>query len=135
MPYVRTVRTASGAIAVQIVHSSHRGSRDIEHIGSAHDAVELELLKAVARQRLAAGQGELALGLDTAAAGGPLPITGSRTPPQRPPRRSWRFAPCRFDGLAARRHRSWAGGNRSTVQPLSPALDLARTCPTPPAHG
>jgi Transposase DDE domain len=78
MPYVRTVRTASGARAVQIVYSSHRGSRDIEHIGSAHDDVELELLKAVARQRLAAGQGELDLTLDTAAPGGPLPITASR---------------------------------------------------------
>ena len=78
MPYVRTVKTASGAVAVQIVYSSHRGSRQIEHIGSAHDDGELELLKAVARQRLAAGQGELDLGLDTSAAGGPLPITASR---------------------------------------------------------
>jgi hypothetical protein len=62
-PYVRTVKTASGARAVQIVHSFHRGSRDIEHIGSAQDGAELELLKAVARQRLAAGQEELDLGL------------------------------------------------------------------------
>src|SRR6266516_4003954 len=77
-PYLRTVKTTSGATAVQIVHSSHRGSRDIEHIGSAHDDVGLELLKAVARQRLAAGQGELDLGLDTAAPGGPLPITSTR---------------------------------------------------------
>ena len=78
MPYVRTVKTASGATAVQIVYSSRRGSRDIEHIGSAHDEVELELLKAAARQRLTAGQGELDLGLDAGAAGGPLPITASR---------------------------------------------------------
>jgi len=78
VPYVRTVRTASGATAVQIVHSSHRGSRDIEHLGSAHDDAEVELLKAAARQRLAAGQGVLDLGLDAGAAGGPLPITGSR---------------------------------------------------------
>ena len=78
MPYVRTVKTASGATAVQIVYSSRRGSRDIEHIGSAHDDAELELLKAAARQRLAAGQGELDLGLDAGAAGGPLPITSSR---------------------------------------------------------
>ncbi len=84
MPYVRTVRTASGATAVQIVYSSRRGSRDIEHIGSAHDDVELELLKAVARQRLAAGQGVLDLGLEQTdparkgAGGGPLPITASR---------------------------------------------------------
>src|SRR2546421_7557703 len=74
-PYVRTVKTASGARAVQIVHSCRRGSRDIEHIGSAHDDAELELLKAAARQRLAAGQGELDLGLDAAAAGGAPPIT------------------------------------------------------------
>ena len=78
MPYVRTVKTASGATAVQIVYSSHRGSRDIEHIGSAHDDTELELLKAAARQRLAAGQGELDLGLDPGAPGGPLPISASR---------------------------------------------------------
>jgi hypothetical protein len=80
-PYVRTVKTASGARAVQIVHSSRRGSRDIEHIGSAHDDAELEVLKAVARQRMTAGQGELDLGLDAvgqAAPGGPLPITSSR---------------------------------------------------------
>jgi hypothetical protein len=84
VPYVRTVRTASGATAVQIVYSSHRGSRDIEHIGSAHDEVELELLKTVARQRLAAGQGVLDLVLEPAepagkgVGGGPLPITASR---------------------------------------------------------
>jgi hypothetical protein len=77
-PYLRTVKTSSGATAVQIVHSSRRGSRDIEHLGSAHDAAELELLKAAARQRLAAGQGVLDLGLDTGAPGGPLPITSSR---------------------------------------------------------
>jgi hypothetical protein len=78
---MRTVKTASGARAVQIVHSSRRGSRDIEHIGSAHDDAELELLKAAARQRLAAGQGELDLGLEPdqrAAAGDPLPIRSSR---------------------------------------------------------
>ena len=61
--YVRTVKTASGARAVQIVHSKLRGSRDIEHVGSAHTDADLELLKAVARQRLAAGQGELDLRL------------------------------------------------------------------------
>jgi hypothetical protein len=61
------------------VHSSRKGSRDIEHIGSAHD-VELVLLKTVAGQRFAAGQGELDLGLDAPPeAGGPLPITATRT--------------------------------------------------------
>jgi hypothetical protein len=42
---VRTVRTGPGAAAVQILYSSRRGSRDIEHIGPAHDEAELELLK------------------------------------------------------------------------------------------
>jgi hypothetical protein len=78
VPYVRTVRTSSGATAVQIVYSYHRGSRQIEHIGSAHDDTELELLKAVARQRLAAGQGELDLGLAAGAPGAPLPIRSAR---------------------------------------------------------
>jgi hypothetical protein len=81
-PYVRTVKTPSGATAVQIVYSSRRGARDIEHIGSSHDETELEVLTAAARQRMAAGQGELDLGLDRTAsagsAGGPLPITSSR---------------------------------------------------------
>ncbi len=70
---------------MQIVHSTRGGSRDIEHIGSAHDDAELEVLKAAARQRLNAGQRELDLGLGGAegagwAAGqaGALPITGSR---------------------------------------------------------
>jgi hypothetical protein len=55
------------------------GARDIEHLGSAHDEDELEALKAAGRQRIAAGQGELDLGLEPAAqGGGPLPITSSR---------------------------------------------------------
>jgi hypothetical protein len=78
VPYVRTGKTSSGATAVQIVYSYHRGSRQIEHLGSAHDDAGVELLKAAARQKLAAGQGELDLGLDTGSPGGPLPITSSR---------------------------------------------------------
>jgi Transposase DDE domain len=77
--YVRTVKTASGAIAVQIVYSSRRGSRSIEHLGSAHDDGELEALRTAARQRLAAGQGELDLGLPAGTSpGGPLEIASSR---------------------------------------------------------
>ena len=78
MPYVRTVKTKSGATAVQVVWSSRRGSREIEHIGSAHDDAELEALKAAAGQRIAAGQTELDLGLGDSGAAGPLPITSSR---------------------------------------------------------
>jgi hypothetical protein len=50
--YVRTVQTASGATAVQVVYSKRRGARRMEHIGSAHDEQEVEALKAAARQRL-----------------------------------------------------------------------------------
>jgi hypothetical protein len=78
VPYVRTVKTKSGATAVQVVWSSQRGSRSIEHIGSAHDEAELEALKAAARQKIAAGQLELDLGLQAAGPSGPLPVTSSR---------------------------------------------------------
>jgi hypothetical protein len=77
--YVRTVKTASGATAVQIVYWFRGGSRRIEHLGSAHDDAELEALKAAAQQRLAQGPGVLDFGLDPAASwGAPLPITSSR---------------------------------------------------------
>jgi DDE family transposase len=77
--YVRTVKTASGATAVQIVWSTRRGSRQIEHLGSAHDDGEVEALKAAARQRLAEGQGALDLGLNTTGADGePLEIVASK---------------------------------------------------------
>jgi len=56
VPYVRTVKTSSGATAVQIVYSSHRGSRQIEHLGSAHDGAGVELLKAMACKRTPAGR-------------------------------------------------------------------------------
>ncbi|ASR01220.1 Transposase DDE domain protein [Gordonia rubripertincta] len=74
--FVRTVKTASGATAVQIVHSNRRGARDIEHIGSAHNEQELAALKAAAAERLAAGQQQLDLGV--LAGPGTLPITSSR---------------------------------------------------------
>jgi hypothetical protein len=70
--YVRTVRTSSGAVAVQVVWKSSRGSREIEHLGSAHSDAEVELLKAVAAQRIAAGQDPLPL--DVAAAQEPLAL-------------------------------------------------------------
>ena len=73
---MRTVKTTSGATAVQVVWSSRRGSREIEHLGRAHDEAELKALKAAAQQRIAAGQQELALGLEPAG-GGPLPVTAS----------------------------------------------------------
>lgn len=85
-PHLRTVKTSSGATAVQIVHSNRGGSRDIEHIGSAHSPAEVAVLKAVARERLVAGQGVLDLQVPVPAAGvgvvqlpaGTLPIRSSR---------------------------------------------------------
>ena len=78
--YVRTVKTSSGATAVQIVWSTRRGSRQIEHLGSAHDNGEVEALKAAARQRLAEGQGALDLGLNTVGVDGePLEIVASKS--------------------------------------------------------
>jgi hypothetical protein len=68
----------SGATAVQIVWSSRKGSRQIEHLGSAHNDTQLEALKAAAAQRLAADQQTLDLGLDHAGTGdGPLEIVAS----------------------------------------------------------
>lgn len=81
MAYVRTVRTASGATAIQIVWSSRRGSREIEHLGSAHTPEDVEALKVAAKQRIEEGQAQLDLGLEVVAAaesGGPLPITSTR---------------------------------------------------------
>jgi hypothetical protein len=76
--YVGTVKTTSGAMAVQIVWSSRRGSRAIEHLGSAHDEAGLAALKAAAAQRLAAGQADLDLGVAERSGSEPLPITSSR---------------------------------------------------------
>jgi hypothetical protein len=76
--YVRTVKTSSGATAVQVVWSWRKGSRSIEHLGSAHDEVELAALKAVVAERLAAGQTELDLGIAGHLEPGTLPILSAQ---------------------------------------------------------
>ena len=76
--YIRTVKTASGAVAVQIVHANRRGSREIEHIGSAHTPGDVEVLKAVARQRLHTNQDTLDFG-DGRPEGEALPITSTQS--------------------------------------------------------
>lgn len=63
---MRKVKTASGATAVQIVHKRGKQRLGIDHIGSAHDQAELELLLQVARERLALGQDQLDLGWEPA---------------------------------------------------------------------
>jgi hypothetical protein len=56
---------------VQTAHGSGRGPRTIEDVGSAHDELELDPLKAAACQQLAGGQAELdlCLGASISAAG------------------------------------------------------------------
>lgn len=62
-PYIRTVRTASGATAVQVIYSRAGGTRDLTHIGSAHTDEEIAALKAQA-QAMLHDENQLALDLD-----------------------------------------------------------------------
>ncbi|MEK7460632.1 MAG: IS1634 family transposase [Patescibacteria group bacterium] len=59
MAYIRKVRTASGATAVQIVHKIHGRIVKLEHIGSAHTDIDLQTLIALAKQRLLGQQQSL----------------------------------------------------------------------------
>lgn len=56
MAFIRKVKTASGAIAVQIAYMEHGRIVRIDHIGSSHTEGELETLLALARQRLNGSQ-------------------------------------------------------------------------------
>src|SRR5690349_22026386 len=69
--FVRRVRTASGATAVQIVHKRGRSVLGIDHIGSAHDEGQLAMLLETAQARLNAGQDMLPIG-DAATGGRPV---------------------------------------------------------------
>ena len=69
-PYVRKVKTGSGAMAVQIVEKRSGVRRIVEHLGSTHDELELALLMRLAREKLATGQDELDLGLAPALVAG-----------------------------------------------------------------
>ena len=65
MAWIRRVRTASGATAVQIAESVEGRRRIVKHVGSALDYAELGVLVAQAEALLAdPGQGELELGLE-----------------------------------------------------------------------
>lgn len=82
-PYVRTVKTASGATAVQVVFSEHRGSKKLEHVGSARDEEQLALLRVKAQQIIDGEQQPLDLGLDLTPVGtgskqAPVPVTSER---------------------------------------------------------
>lgn len=59
---MRRVRTASGAVAVQLVVKDRGEVVEVEHVGSAHTDAELALLLAAAGERLAPGQQALEFG-------------------------------------------------------------------------
>lgn len=65
-PFLRKVKTASGATAVQLAERQGRRDRVLEHLGSAHTDAELAALMEVGRQRLHPGQGMLAIEPDRA---------------------------------------------------------------------
>lgn len=68
MVWIRRVRTASGATAVQIAESVDGRRRIVRHVGSAHDEAELGLLIEEANRLLADDQqGVLDLGITPAA--------------------------------------------------------------------
>jgi len=73
--FVRKVRTASGATAVQV--AERQGGRDkvLEHLGSARTEAELAALLQAARRKIYAGQGELDLSAGSVPAGQSV-ITG-----------------------------------------------------------
>lgn len=56
MTFIRKVKTASGATAVQIVRKSSGRIVKVEHLGSAHTKEELEVLMSLANKRLHEGQ-------------------------------------------------------------------------------
>ena len=57
--FLRTVKTASWATAVQIVEKKHGVRRIVGHLGSAHTPEDVALLKPADRQTLAGSQPEL----------------------------------------------------------------------------
>jgi len=66
--WIRRVRTASGATAVQIAESASGRRRIVAHVGSAHTEAELGILLERAREMLAdPAQGSFDLGIEAAA--------------------------------------------------------------------
>ena len=63
MVFIRRVRTASGATAVQVVEYRQGRQQIVEHVGSAHTEAELGVLMARAQDLLAPlGQAAFDLG-------------------------------------------------------------------------
>ena len=56
MSFIRKVKTASGAMAVQIAHKRYGRIVKIDHIGSAHSEEELKVLLSLAKERIRGAQ-------------------------------------------------------------------------------
>lgn len=59
MAFIRKVKTASGATAIQIAHKRYGRIVKIDHIGSAHTKEDLDTLLSIAKERILAGQQSL----------------------------------------------------------------------------
>lgn len=83
-PKIRTVTTASGATAVQVVWGYKDRRPVLDHIGSGHTDQDVALLKAQAQRLIDGQQTRLAVdfgGVDGAGSGSlhnPVPITSER---------------------------------------------------------
>lgn len=82
-PSIRTVKTGSGATAVQVIWSWKQGRPVLDHIGSAHNEKDLAVLKAQAQRLIDGEQMSLDLGVDTTPVStgsveAPVPVTGER---------------------------------------------------------
>ena len=76
-PFLRKVRTASGATAVQIVEKHGRVNRVVEHLGSARDEASLKVLLEKGRRKLRPDQMEFDL-FDTGCPGASRAMTLSK---------------------------------------------------------
>ncbi|TQJ15717.1 DDE family transposase [Yimella lutea] len=72
MVFVRKVKTASGATAVQLAEYAGGRDRVIEHLGSAHTEAELAVLLDLAHAKLHEGQDELDLDWARPVSGAPV---------------------------------------------------------------
>ena len=78
-PFLRKVKTPSGAMAVQLVEKVGRRNRMIEHLGSAHTPGELALLMETGRRMIHEGQTELDLSDDDEPGPGTAVVESSRS--------------------------------------------------------
>ena len=79
--FVRKVKTASGAVAVQIARRENRRDVVVKHLGSAHTDAEVAALVMIGRAEIEEGQGALDLGLEpvTSRSSGPAIVHSKRS--------------------------------------------------------